>query len=170
MFFMPQLPGSRLGSAVSVGLVLGALIAGGWGLILLRAQLPGWNGVLVPVLVREDRYILRASDHRASLSPPAEPFPVGGEVKEPVQIVRVEPQYPKVARMHSSVMLHGGVCTLEAIITKKGDVESVRVLRSLDPLLDNAAIRAVQQWKYKPATLEGKPVAVYLTLEVAVRR
>jgi protein TonB len=59
-----------------------------------------------------------------------------------------------------------GVVILEAIITKTGTVESVRVLRGINPLLDTAAIRAVQQWRYKPATFNGRPVPVYLTVTV----
>lgn len=91
-----------------------------------------------------------------------EPLRVGGEVKEPIEITRVKPQYPEAARKARMQ----GVVILEAIITKTGDVESVRVLRGLNPLLDNAAIRAVQQWKYKPATFNGRPVPVYLTVTV----
>ena len=62
-----------------------------------------------------------------------------------------------------------GIVILEAIITKDGNVESVRVLRGINPLLDNAAMRAVQQWKYKPATFNGRPVPVYLTVTVTFK-
>jgi periplasmic protein TonB len=91
-----------------------------------------------------------------------EPLRVGGEVKEPIEISRVKPQYPEAARKARMQ----GVVILEAIITKDGNVESVRVLRGLNPLLDNAAMRAVQQWKYKPATFNGRAVPVYLTVTV----
>ena len=91
-----------------------------------------------------------------------EPLRVGGEVKEPVEISRVKPSYPEAARKARMQ----GVCILEAIITKSGNVESVRVLRGLNPLLDSAAIRAVSQWKYKPATFNGRAVPVYLTVTV----
>jgi len=91
-----------------------------------------------------------------------EPMRVGGEVKEPVEISRVKPQYPEAARKARMQ----GVVILEAIITKVGNVESVRILRGINPLLDNAAMRAVQQWKYKPATFNGRPVPVYLTVTV----
>ena len=91
-----------------------------------------------------------------------EPMRVGGEVKEPVEISRVKPQYPEAARKARMQ----GVVILEAIITKDGSVSDVRVLRGINPLLDNAAMRAVQQWKYKPATFNGRPVPVYLTVTV----
>ena len=48
-------------------------------------------------------------------------------------------------------------------------VESVRILRGLNPLLDNAAMRAVSQWKYKPATFNGRAVPVYLTVTVTFK-
>jgi len=42
----------------------------------------------------------------------------------------------------------------------------VRVLRSANPLLDEAAVRAVRQWTYRPALLNGRPVRVRLTVTV----
>jgi protein TonB len=89
----------------------------------------------------------------------------GGEVKEPVEISRVQPTYPEAAR---KARLQG-IVILEAIITKDGNVESVRVLRGINPLLDQSAMRAVQQWKYKAATFNGRPVPVYLTVTVTFK-
>ena len=90
------------------------------------------------------------------------PMRVGGNVTEPIEIHRVKPEYPEAARRARMQ----GVVILEAIITKYGDVESVRVLRGINPLLDNAAMRAVMQWKYQPATFHGRPIPVYLTATV----
>ena len=70
--------------------------------------------------------------------------------------------YPEAARKARMQ----GIVILEAIITKDGNVESVRVLRGINPLLDNAAMGAVTRWKYKPATFNGRPVPVYLTVTV----
>ncbi len=78
---------------------------------------------------------------------------------------RIEPQYPEAARKARME----GVVILEAIITDQGTVEDVRVLKSVNPLLDASAVRAVQQWKYKPATLNGRAVRVYLTVTVTFR-
>ncbi len=91
-----------------------------------------------------------------------EPLRVGGEVKAPVIINRVEPGYPEAARKARME----GVVILEAIITASGSVEDVKVLKSVNPLLDSSAVRAVQQWRYKPATLNGRAVRVYLTVTV----
>jgi len=59
-----------------------------------------------------------------------------------------------------------GVVILEAIITASGSVEEVKVLKSVNPLLDASAVRAVSGWRYKPATLNGRAVRVYLTVTV----
>lgn len=85
---------------------------------------------------------------------------VGGEVLAPRLVNRVEPAYPEAARRAHI----GGVVVLEGLITTSGDVAELRVLKSVDPLLDAAALRAVQQWRYSPATKDGKPVCVYLTI------
>ena len=91
-----------------------------------------------------------------------EPLRVGGEVKAPVLTNRVEPNYPEAARKARME----GVVILEAIITASGAVEEVKVLKSVNPLLDASAVRAVQQWRYRPATLNGRAVRVYLTVTV----
>jgi len=91
-----------------------------------------------------------------------EPLRVGGDVKPPNLINKVEPSYPEAARKARME----GVVILEAIITASGNVEDVKVLKSVNPLLDAAATRAVQQWKYRPATLNGRAVRVYLTVTV----
>lgn len=86
----------------------------------------------------------------------------GGDVSAPVIVERVEPEYPETARrVHME-----GVVILEAVITVAGRVEQVRVLKTANPLLDAAAERAVRQWRYRPATLNGRAVNVYLTVTV----
>lgn len=58
---------------------------------------------------------------------------------------------------------------LEAVITATGAVEEIRVIRSVHPLLDESAERSVCQWIYRPATLHGRPVRVFLTVTVDFR-
>ena len=94
-----------------------------------------------------------------------EPLRIGGDVKAPVLISRTEPTYPEAARKARME----GVVILEAIITGECNVEDVRVLKSVNPLLDASGVRAVQAWKYKPATLNGRAVRVYLTVTVTFR-
>ena len=92
----------------------------------------------------------------------AHPLIVGGDVKAPVLIFRTEPGYPESMRQAHVE----GLVILEAVITAGGAVEELRVLRSANPLLDRAVLDAVRQWRYKPATLNGRAVSVYLTVTV----
>jgi TonB family protein len=87
---------------------------------------------------------------------------VGGEVTPPLLDSRVEPIYPEEAR----AALVQGIVILEAVIGRAGDIRSVRVLKGLPMGLDQAAIDAVQQWSFKPATRAGRPVSVYFILTV----
>lgn len=86
-------------------------------------------------------------------------------VEAPVLIRRVEPDYPRAARQ----MRLQGIVILEAVITKTGDVEQVKTLRADNILFERAATDAVLQWKYKPATVQGRPVKVYFTVTVTFR-
>jgi len=87
-------------------------------------------------------------------------YRVGDDVTAPKLLNRVEPAYPKAARRE----LIEGVVILEAIISASGNVTNIAVLKSVHPLIDEAAVHAVRQWRYSPATLNGNPVRVYLTV------
>ena len=58
-----------------------------------------------------------------------------------------------------------GVVIIEARIGTDGGVESARVLRSI-PLLDEAALDAVKQWRFTPTLLNGQATPVMITLTV----
>lgn len=90
---------------------------------------------------------------------------VGGDVKEPVEIQRVQPSYPEEARKNR---IQGRVI-VEAVIDENGTVTKVRAVESPDPMLTEAALEAVKKWTYKPATKKGKPVKVFLTVTVAFK-
>jgi protein TonB len=93
--------------------------------------------------------------------PPQQPVRLHRGIQPPQKIVDVTPIYPALARaVHVE-----GVVILEAVIDVRGDVQSVRVLRSF-PLLDQAAIDAVRQWRYTPARLNGDVVPVIVTVTV----
>jgi periplasmic protein TonB len=92
---------------------------------------------------------------------PAAPVRVGSGIRTPVRVVDVAPSYPAIAR---SAHVQG-VVILEAVLDAQGRVESTRVLRSV-PLLDQAAIDAVQQWRYTPTLLNGRSVPVIITITV----
>jgi TonB family protein len=90
------------------------------------------------------------------------PYRVGGEVTRPEIISSVKPIYTELAR-RSRVT---GTVIVEAVIDEKGNVTNVRVLKGLPMGLSDAAVDAIQNWKFKPATLEGRPVQVYYVLTV----
>ncbi len=90
---------------------------------------------------------------------------VGGAIDAPVAISRVSPVYTEIAR---KARLQG-VVVLEAIIDTSGNVTQVRILKGLPMGLDKSAEEAVKKWKFKPATLNGRPVKVYFNLTVNFR-
>lgn len=92
-------------------------------------------------------------------------YRVGGDVKAPILIHRVEPVYPASAR-HDGV---SGIVILEVVIDKDGLVKDVVVLKGLPEGLSQAAIDAVRQWVFKPGTLNGQPVDVIFNLTVNFR-
>ena len=75
---------------------------------------------------------------------------VGGDIRPPTKIRDVRPAYPDVA-LQAHV---AGVVVLEVRIEPDGSVSEARVLRSI-PLLDQAAIDAVRQWRFTPTIVNG---------------
>jgi protein TonB len=86
---------------------------------------------------------------------------VGELVQPPQKVVDVRPVYPDIARI-THVQ---GTVVLEAVLDRSGRVSQVRVVSS-KPLLDQAAIDAVRQWRYTPTTLHGLPIEVLMTITV----
>jgi len=74
---------------------------------------------------------------------------------------RVEPTYPQMAKI---AHIQGDVI-LQATISKTGVIENLRAV-SGHPILIQAALDAVRQWKYKPYELNNEPVEVETTIKV----
>lgn len=89
-------------------------------------------------------------------------FVVGGNITEPRKISGPNPLYPEAAR-RARIQ---GVVVLECVIGKNGEVDSVKVLRGLPLGLTEAAVDAVNKWRFEPSTLNGKPVEVLYILTV----
>lgn len=101
------------------------------------------------------------------LPPPSGPLLPGvGGVTNPIKIEEfaVQPEYPELARQ---ARLEGTVI-LQVVIQKDGSVSEPQILRVDKSNLgfEQAAIEAVTKWRYTPAEQNGKPVAVYLTVNV----
>ena len=91
---------------------------------------------------------------------PRAPVRVGGQIQAPALARRVDPVYPDIA-VNARIR---GVVILEALVDKEGHVVEVKVLRTPNQLLDNAAITAVRQWQYRPLILNGLPEPFVLTV------
>ena len=92
--------------------------------------------------------------------PPRAPVRVGGQIETPALVRKVDPIYPDVA---VSARIRG-VVILEANVDRDGRVVDVKVLRTANRLLDDAAITAVRQWQYRPLILNGSPEPFVLTV------
>jgi len=88
-------------------------------------------------------------------------FRVGGQIEESRKLRHVDPVYPEIAILARV----RGIVILECTISPQGKVRNVKVLRGI-PLLDQAAMEAVQQWVYTPTLLNGVPVLVIMTVTV----
>lgn len=95
---------------------------------------------------------------------PAPVLPAGGDVVTARLISSVPPTYPAIARtQHIS-----GDVRVDALIGANGRVSSMKIV-SGPTILHQAAMDALRQWKYQPATLDGKPVAMHLTVTIQFR-
>ncbi|HEY3885780.1 MAG TPA: energy transducer TonB [Vicinamibacterales bacterium] len=83
-------------------------------------------------------------------------------VQPPVLIHEVKPQYTDAAKKRKVQ----GTVDREAVVTREGQVrDDIRVVKSLDPDLDAQAIKALQQWQFRPATKDGKPANITVQVE-----
>lgn len=71
----------------------------------------------------------------------------------PVPVAKADPKYPpELVKAHVK-----GQVVLYAIVRKDGSVDSIQIVRGLDPQLDHNAIEALEQWKFRPGTHAGAP-------------
>jgi protein TonB len=75
--------------------------------------------------------------------------------------VDVRPIYPDIARLARVE----GTVIMEAMLDPSGHVTQLRVIKSV-PMLDQAALDAVRQWRYTPSLYYGRPVSVLMTVTV----
>ena len=91
-----------------------------------------------------------------------DPLPVGGPIEAPPLLVQVRPFYPQAAREARIT----GTVKLLIVIGPTGNVERATVVESV-PMLDNAALRAVKQWKYAATKVNSVAVAVSMVVGVS---
>jgi TonB family protein len=96
-------------------------------------------------------WVLNFSELRSSSSAPH----VGSaDLTGPSPIKKSDPRYPtELINQHVE-----GEVVLYAVIRADGSVDSVELVRGLDEQLDNNAMEALTQWKFKPASRQGTPI------------
>ena len=104
--------------------------------------------------------VMRSAQMQNSVAPLSS-VRVGGAAANPKTIVNVAPVYPEAARRANVA----GVVILEVTVAPDGTVSGARILRSI-PLLDQAAVEAVRQWRFEPTVVNGTAVPVMLTVSV----
>jgi TonB family protein len=101
----------------------------------------------------------------ASGDPSSAPYHVNHDVTAPVLLKSVEAELSERAREEKI----SGICLISLIVDANGMPQDVHVIRSLEPTLDESAVNAVRQYRFKPAMHRGAPVAVIITIEVNFR-
>jgi TonB family protein len=91
--------------------------------------------------------------------------PVGGGVSPPQVTYQVDPEYTDEARQAK----FSGSCIVDLIVDTQGMPRNVRVVRPLGRGLDEKAIEAVKQYRFKPAMYQGHPIPFELKIEVSFR-
>ena len=115
--------------------------------------------------VRRDENLRRRTDprHRRGDGPGVGPIDVRGgghrpDIVLPVPLDTPSPRYPDPAR----ILRMEGAVVLSATIDASGRVVDVAIEKGVGPFLDRAAIEAVSRWRYVPARIGARPVAVIL--------
>ena len=128
-------------------------------------------------LSEERQHLKDARAATLNASPPAQTAPtpqpaaeleekvyrLTSDINRPVLIQRVQPEYPRGARNRR---IEGSV-VVSVVIDQSGAVTQSKIVRSVDAHLDRAALEALEGWRYRPATLNGFPVAVYGIIELS---
>jgi TonB family protein len=92
-------------------------------------------------------------------------YRVGGGVTPPALTYKSEPNYSQEAR----IMKFQGVVLLRVVVGVDGVAGDISVVRSLGLGLDEKAVEAVRQWRFRPGTKDGQPVRVAAQIEVNFR-
>ncbi|HXM67099.1 MAG TPA: TonB family protein [Candidatus Acidoferrum sp.] len=93
------------------------------------------------------------------------PVSAGPCATPPRALSKANPDYPEKARRSR----HEGTVALGVTIGKDGGVHDIRIVKSVDDAIDEAAMKAVSKWKFEPASYQGSPVAVEMTIQVNFR-
>jgi TonB family protein len=113
--------------------------------------------------IRTQLALHNATEYRRAAGPA--PLRVGAGVTAPMLVSKVEPDYSEEARAAK----YQGTVVVAVTIATDGTAQDMRVVRGLGLGLDEKALQAISQWKFKPGAKDGQPVAVMATIEVNFR-
>ncbi len=91
----------------------------------------------------------------------SKPVTLPEETAQDLLIHKVEPEYPAIAKAARI----SGIVEVTAIISKTGEIHDLHAQCGPEGLIE-AALAAIQLWKYRPYLLNGKPVEVQTTIRV----
>ncbi len=90
-------------------------------------------------------------------------YKIGNSIKAPVLIKEVKPNYTEGAMRRR---VEGSV-ELSVVVLRDGTVsDDVKITKSLDDELDEQAVNAAKQWRFRPGTKDGEPVNVQVNIEL----
>ncbi len=110
----------------------------------------------------QENIIVRGKGTAAAASAVPHRVRVGGNVVPAKLVYKVDPEYPEDVRSRG---IQGDV-VLRAVVSLKGTVLSLTSVSSPDPQLTEAAIKAVNEWRYEPSLLNGEPIETATTITV----
>lgn len=119
-----------------------------------------WRSFLAPETVPPRKSLGERAEELLQQHP--ERVRVTSGVAEAKNITRVPPRYPDVARRGRI----GGTVVLDTIIGTDGSMKEIRIKQAAGMGLDEAAVEAVEQWKYSPTMLQGVPVEVETVITI----
>lgn len=126
-------------------------------------QEPGDGARLRAVLLEAQRPVAPPAAAVEAIAGPVQT--AGNRVSAPEVIRKQEPSYTEKARQAKI----SGTVVLRTVVDAGGAPRDIKVIRSLGYGLDEKAIEAVRQWKFRPGIKDGHPVAVQADIEVNFR-
>ena len=131
-----------------------------------RHEIPEFAGHLAFAVTRGRVQLRSIYPQQIAQAAPEPVYRVTGQsLTEPSILREVKPDYA-VEAMRGKIE---GIVALEAIVERDGRVGVVRVIRALDPGLDQKAIEAVRQWRFTPGSREGRAVPVLVNIELTFK-
>jgi TonB family protein len=108
-------------------------------------------------------WVLNFAELAADFRPGAGDNPADLSGPEPVR--KVDPKYPPELRDKNIA----GEVVLYAVIRKDGTVDSIQLVAGVDPVLDQNAMQALAQWKFRPGARAGAPVDLEAIVHIPFR-